>query len=166
MAGVYKIAVDVNGTSSGSERLANQQGKSVDNTVAAKTPKKPEKTTALSKFEEMVGKERFKQLRNVTGGVTAVGYVGLDIYEQNAGFKGDSNTVAHINETKKWVGRGLATVGLLATGNYLGAALFVGYTAFELAKENREIINTRSIDQYKSAYYQQRLIYDVSGRSR
>lgn len=156
MSDVYKIEIDV----STAEGVKEEKAKSGD--IITTTDKK----SLVDKTRDLVGKDRFNQIRNVSAGGAVIGAAGLTVYEQNAKFKGDSNTIAQVGEIKKWGGRGLAVTGLLATGRFAAAGLYIGYTAFNLALENRQLIHDRAIDTYSSNYYQQRLIYDVSGRSR
>ena len=159
---IYKIDVNVTNAPSGSERLANEQGQPI-------TPKDSvsrQRTSVLTKVEELIGKERYQRIKTGAATTIGVGALVLDQYEQNANFRGDTQTVSKISDIKKWGSRALVTGGLLATGNFLGAALYIGYTAYALAKENRELMFQRQVDSYKSNYYQRRLIKDVSGRSR
>ena len=160
---VYKIEINVTGVDSGSEQLAQQTG---DTIPKPKKPKKPKKVTAFTKLEDAIGKEDFEVLKKVGGGAVAVGYIALDLHQQAQSFEGDSNRVTRINEGKKIAGILGATAVLTLSGNYVGAALFVGYTALGLVKENRELINTMMIDTYVSSYYVERLVADKTKRSR
>jgi hypothetical protein len=169
MAGgdTYKIVVEVEGAPSGSDALERQQGGVPEGeTPVTKDKTKPKRKSALDLLEDKIGKSRFDTIKKTTGIGTAAGFIALDLYQQDRSFRGDSNRNLRINEGKKWLGTLGATGGLLVTGNFVGAALFVGYTALGLAKENRELINTRAVDKYQSNYYQERLIKDITKRSR
>lgn len=159
---VYKIDVDVSNAPSGNERLAQQQGQPTVTTIDERQAPTPTK----DKLEEAKTVGAFSHMKAITGGVTVVGAAGISIYKQNATFKGDSNTVEQVGQLQKYVGYGTFAFGAAMMGNPLLAAGALGMLAFNLAKENREIINTRENDSYQSNYYQERLIYDISQRSR
>lgn len=163
----YKLVLDVQNAPSGSERLAQEQGTTVRETGTQQAPtQRQQRRSLMDIIEERVGAQRLDTTKKVFGTTAAVGYIALDLYQQDLNFRGDSNRNLRINETKKWVGVVGATTTLLASGNYIGATIFLGYTALNLAKENRELINAREIDSYRTSYYQNRLVHDVSGRSR
>jgi len=158
MAGEYKIVIEVEGGVSGQTSTKGGQ---------PTTPTGIKKEAQQTDIEKIKRNEKFKQIRNMAGGAAAtIGASALTVYEQNATFKGDSNTIARIGEAKKWGSRAVVTGTLLATGNVAGAGLYIGYTAFNMALENRKLLNDRRVNAYQSTYYQQRLVYDVSGRSR
>lgn len=164
--GVYKIEIDVNNVESGSERLAQQTGEVIPEAQKPLADKKVKKVTGLTKIEDALGKENYDILKKGLGmGVTG-GYIALDLHQQAKSFQGDSNKVTRINEGKRIAGIVGATAMLTLSGNYVGAALFVGYTALGIAKENRELINTAVIDTYNSTYYLERLVKDKTQRSR
>lgn len=162
--GIYEIKIDVTGAPSGSDQLAQEKGQATS--TEGKPPKAKKVSSLFDLLEQQVGEKRFKQIRATAGFGLGVGLAGVSIYQQNASFKGDSNTVVRTNEAVTWGTRALAAGGLIATGNYLGAGLYIGYTAFSLAKENRELINTRTLDGFQASYYQERLVNDISKRSR
>lgn len=163
----YKLSIEVDGAPSGSDRLARQQGTPLPDEkdqVKKKVSEKPK--SVLDMLEEKIGAERFNTGKKVLGVGSAIGYIALDLYQQDKGFAGDSNRNLRINETKKAVGIVGGTAALTLSGNFVGAALFLGYSALGLAKENRELINTKSLDTYQSQYYYDRIVYDITQRSR
>lgn len=164
----YKIEVNVNGAPSGSDRLAEQQGGIVPDQQDQVQQRQPqtERRSLTDLLEERIGRERFDTAKKVVGTGTGLGLIALDLYQQDLALRGDSNRNLRINETKRKVSILGVTAGLLATGNYVGAALYVGYTALNIAKENRELIKTRNVDTYQSRYYQDRLVKDLTKRSR
>ena len=165
MTDVYRIEIDINGIDSGSEQLASKTGETLPKPTKKPSDKK-KKVSAFSKIEDVIGKEEFASLKKTLGTATAVGYIALDLHQQQQSFQGDSNRVTRINEGKRIAGVLGTTAVLVASGNYTGAALFVGYTALSLAKENRELINTAAVDAYSSAYFVERLVNDKTKRSR
>lgn len=153
------VKVQVEGAPSGNERL-REEGQLP--TEQAKQVSQQE--TVADKTKE---KERFNNIRDAAiGGAVVVGNAGLQIVEQNNRFKGDSNTATRINEAKKWYGRGALIIGATARFGPLGGLTALATTAYGLALENRELLFERSKDTYTSNYWQNRLIRDVSGRSR
>lgn len=161
--GIYKVIVEVQNAPSGSERLGDQQGEPIER--ATPDVMQDEKTKA-EKPRSIFSAENTKRLKNTAATGVTLGYAGLRMYEQNAAFKGDSNRVTKINETKKWVGKGAVGAGLLATGNILGAGIYMAWTAYDLALENRAIISERENDRFSSNFYQERLVIDITKRSR
>jgi len=166
MNGKYEIKIEVNGAPSGSEKQANIKFK---DPLAGEREKRQKQQIADDKLKQEADDKRTLLFNNVkagAAGVVAVGTLGLDIYEQNAKFQGDSGTVNRINETKSAASKVVIAGGLIASGNVLAGAIYLGYTAYAYAKENRELIFAQTIDSYQASYYQTRLINDVSKRSR
>jgi hypothetical protein len=163
----YKLTIDVNGAPSGSEKLAREQGAPLpDEKDKVKKVKSEKPKSVLDMLEDKIGEEKFNTGKKVLGGASAVGFIALDLYQQEKSFQGDSNRNLRVNEFKKGAGIIGGTAMLALSGNYLGAGLFLGYSALQLSKENREIINTMQIDTYQSQYYYDRVVYDITQRSR
>lgn len=161
--GVYEINVNVTGADSGSGKLADKQGD------VLQQQKSELQTPKAKSMQQSIKEKRLLTLDNIKAGAgtaLAGGALGLEIYEQNAKFKGDSNSINTISSLKTGASKVLVAGGLFATGNPLAGVVFLGYTAWGMAKENRELINARANDSYQSTYYQRRLINDVSKRSR
>jgi len=163
--GVYKIIVEVTGAPSGSEQLPKQPGTQTSPQPQSVKEKKQVSQQSRQKVQDTIDAEQLAVLKKATGAGVAIGAAGLQMYEQNLSFKGDTNQVTRIGEIKKWGGKAVIAGTLLVT-NPAAAALYIGYTAFNLAQENRQIIHVRENDSYSAAYYQERLINDVSKRSR
>ena len=159
--GTYEINVNVTGAPSGSDQFAKQEGQptTTDITEEPSRGRRPEQ-------QPIIQDRTRRRIQTAAGYGLVGGFMALEQYEQNAKFRGDSNTAVQINEGKKWYARGATLLAAASTGNPLLMGIAIGTMAFQLAQENRELINARSIDTYKSTYYQQRLVNDISKRSR
>jgi hypothetical protein len=164
MATKYVLEVNVTGADSGSDRLARQQGEVIPSDT--EQIRQPERQRQQASIEDRVLGERFNTLKKVGLVGVSGGFVALDLFQQDLSFKGDSNRNNKINETKKIAGIASVATGLVLSGNILGAGMFLGYQAIAYAKENRELINARKVDTYKSQYYAARLVQDTTQRSR
>jgi hypothetical protein len=94
-------------------------------------------------------------------GREVVGYA-----KESAQMRGNSAKIAGITNVEKIANIGL-TIGLgFKAGGLPGAGLAVGYTAYNLARENRVFIHEIQSDTARADYYTQRIIRERTGRSR
>lgn len=103
----------------------------------------------------------------IAGGLLTAGALTYRHEQTTAQLAGDTTKVRKMNELSRGASiAGNLIVGGLLTGNVVGALLGLIYGSYQISEENRALLNEQIIDQYQSNYYQDRLITNVSQRSR
>jgi hypothetical protein len=152
-------------------RIEGLEGIRLDDTVT-----QPSGEATVSKVKPRQGRvkaepkaEKSELFTTAEKGVATGLLIGREVVgytKETAQMRGNSAKIAGITNVEKIANIGL-TVGLgFKAAGPVGAAIAIGYTSYNLARENRVFIHEIQNDTARADYYTQRIIRERTGRSR